>query len=289
MHARRTRTGTLARCAQHVVGRFASTDRTLHGRNDIPVFFHTPPGRAGDFLLRGQEKSHQREGHPGAAPFVHPWTKSTLGPAWLADAPSLARRQVGAVPCAHPAGLIARSSPQHRGPVGAHPARSYASWAEQREAQHRWPPVGLPPDQVRGQPNLHARPWTAANEAKNAPLHDAEKRSRSREQGAHVRGHGWPSSRRRAIDEHRRKVELTRCRRDRHARRNGFGHFCRNKSGPLAAEASGTQYGHREPGKTGFRARPFGPPRNDGGNWTPNFAGMTICKHVGKAHCRCAS
>lgn len=42
----------------------------------------------------------------------------------------------------------------------------------------------------------------AVIEAQTAPLHDAAARSRSREQGAHVRGQGWPSSRRRAIGEH---------------------------------------------------------------------------------------
>src|SRR6185437_13668261 len=58
--------------------------------------------------------------------------------------------------------------------------------------------------------------------------------------GAHVRAQGCASSRRRAPGEKRREVEPTRCRRDRHAERNGFGDFCRNKSRPLAA-ASGTQ------------------------------------------------
>jgi len=81
----------------------------------------------------------------------------------------------------------------------------------------------------------------AGSEATNAPLHDAEKRSRSREQGAHVRLHGSRSSRRRAIGEHRREVSATRRRWSRHAQRNGFGDFCRNKSRTLAAEASGTK------------------------------------------------
>ncbi len=42
----------------------------------------------------------------------------------------------------------------------------------------------------------------AVNEAKIAPLHDAAARSRSREQGAHVRAQGCASSRRRAIGEY---------------------------------------------------------------------------------------
>ena len=42
----------------------------------------------------------------------------------------------------------------------------------------------------------------AVNEAPTASLHTAAARSRSRGQGAHVRGHGWPSSRRRVIGEH---------------------------------------------------------------------------------------
>ena len=36
-----------------------------------------------------------------------------------------------------------------------------------------------------------------------APLHGVEAHNRSRGKGAHVRGHGWPSSRRRATGEHR--------------------------------------------------------------------------------------
>jgi hypothetical protein len=44
----------------------------------------------------------------------------------------------------------------------------------------------------------------AVNEVEffSAPLHDAAARSRSREQGAHVRAQGRASSRRRAIGEH---------------------------------------------------------------------------------------
>jgi len=56
---------------------------------DVPVFFRAPPGRAGDFLLRGQEKVTKekatpvlrfssihgrkvRSGRPGL-PTRHPW------------------------------------------------------------------------------------------------------------------------------------------------------------------------------------------------------------------------
>jgi hypothetical protein len=38
-----------------------------------------------------------------------------------------------------------------------------------------------------------------------------------------------------------RVVSATRRCRNRYAGRNGFGYFCRNKSSPLAAEASGTR------------------------------------------------
>ncbi|MBU6478543.1 MAG: hypothetical protein KGQ32_11500 [Xanthomonadaceae bacterium] len=87
----------------------------------------------------------------------------------------------------------------------------------------------------------------AAVEAAIAPLHDAETRSRSREQGAHVRGHGWPSSRRRAIGEHRREVEATRRCRDRHARRNGLWLLsAETESSSLAAEASETFAGRHQ-------------------------------------------
>ena len=63
------------------------------------------PGGRVISLCMAKEKS-PGERPPGAAFFVHPWTKNPCGPAGLADAPSLARRQVGAIPCAHPAGLI---------------------------------------------------------------------------------------------------------------------------------------------------------------------------------------
>ncbi|MBU6417834.1 MAG: hypothetical protein KJS83_11770 [Xanthomonadaceae bacterium] len=45
----------------------------------------------------------------------------------------------------------------------------------------------------------------AVIEAQTALLHDAAAHSQSRDQGAHVRGQGWPSSRRRAIGEHQGK------------------------------------------------------------------------------------
>ena len=136
-----------------------------------------------------------------------------------------------------------------------------------------------------------SRPRMAVNETELfiAPLHDADcigrtadanaaggpkgepqgcgelHRSAKREQGAHVRGHGWPtksagtadlnatgdperkrrashrdvasSSRRPAWREKRRGVSATRGCRNRRARRNGFGHFCRNKSGSPAQRA----------------------------------------------------
>ncbi|WIG56533.1 MAG: hypothetical protein OJF61_002321 [Rhodanobacteraceae bacterium] len=81
-------------------------------------FFARLPGGRATFLCVAKEGG-PKKGHPGAAPFVHPWTKGAIGPAGLADAPSLARRQVGAIPCAHPAGLLVRPSPQHRGPGSA--------------------------------------------------------------------------------------------------------------------------------------------------------------------------
>ena len=99
------------------------------------------------------------------------------------------------------------------------------------------------PDEAKCRHSPRPRPWMADSEATNAPLHDAEKRSRSREQGAHVRAQGCASSRRRVIGEHRRGVSATRRCRYRRARRNDFGYFCRNKSNPLAAEASGTRVG----------------------------------------------
>jgi len=43
---------------------------------DIPVFFRAPPGRAGDFLLRGQEKVTKEKATPVLRFFVHPWTKN---------------------------------------------------------------------------------------------------------------------------------------------------------------------------------------------------------------------
>lgn len=63
MHVRRLRTGTLARCALRFASAIAPRKRARCGQGDIPAFFRPPPGRAGDFLLHGQEKSHQRKGH----------------------------------------------------------------------------------------------------------------------------------------------------------------------------------------------------------------------------------
>ena len=88
-------------------------------QRDVPVFF-SPASRAGEPpFFTWPKKGGPKKGHPGAAFFVHPWTKNAFGPAGLADAPSMARRQVGAIHCAHPTGLLVRSSPQHRGPRSA--------------------------------------------------------------------------------------------------------------------------------------------------------------------------
>src|SRR5690348_6767985 len=82
-----------------------------------PPCLFSPASRAGEPpFFAWPKKGGPKKGHPGAALFVHPWTKSACGPAGLADAPSLARRQVGAIHCAHPAGLFVRPAPQHRGP-----------------------------------------------------------------------------------------------------------------------------------------------------------------------------
>jgi len=59
----------------------------------------------------------------------------------------------------------------------------------------------------------------AVNKARTGAVRDAEHRSRSREQGAHVRAQGRASSRRRAIGKKRRAVEPTGCRRDHRVRR----------------------------------------------------------------------
>ncbi|HLI18139.1 MAG TPA: hypothetical protein VKV22_07715, partial [Rhodanobacteraceae bacterium] len=60
---------------------------------DIPVFFRPPPGRPGDFLLRGQEKVTKEKATPAPRFSCHPWPKSSFGATGLADAPSMARRQ----------------------------------------------------------------------------------------------------------------------------------------------------------------------------------------------------
>src|SRR6185437_16767829 len=81
--------------------------------NRHPCLFSAPlPGARVTSLCLAKEKS-PRESPPRCCVFVHPWTKNPIGPAGLADAPSMARRRVGAIPCAHPAGLIVRPSPQH--------------------------------------------------------------------------------------------------------------------------------------------------------------------------------
>ena len=131
-------------------------------RAGVPPFFAWP------------KKGGPKKGHPGAALFVRPWTKSLFDSAGLADAPSLARRQVGAIHCAHPLGLIVRASPQHRGPIGALPARV--------AVRSEW--CGC----------AWTRPWMAVTGASNAPLHDAAARSRAAEQAPNVQGQGWPTT-----------------------------------------------------------------------------------------------
>ena len=62
----------------------------------------------------------------------------------------MARRQVGAIPCAHPAGLIVRPSPQHRGPRSASTTAILASLEARSNKLLRSPtragcaPIGAP-------------------------------------------------------------------------------------------------------------------------------------------------
>lgn len=95
-----------------------------------------------------------------------------------------------------------------------------------------------------------------------APLQAAEHRSRSREQGAHVRRQGCRSSRRRAIGEKRKAVAATRRRCNRPARRSGFAYFRRNESRSRAArkpcfEGCHAKRGSVSPGLVAGMARSY--------------------------------
>ncbi|WIG54662.1 MAG: hypothetical protein OJF61_000448 [Rhodanobacteraceae bacterium] len=170
-----------------------------------PCLFRAPPGGAGDFLLRGQEKVTKEKATPRTRPEHIRVLRIRERSPGFAEGTSLCLRRTGPHPAGHPSDFSVVRSPCSRGPVW----RASCALSPQRRL-----------------------PYLAANEAMDGSRRSdkrafggAEKRSRSREQGAHVRGHGWPSSRRRAIGEHRRAVERTRCSFDHRHRRMVFGYF----------------------------------------------------------------
>jgi hypothetical protein len=85
-----------------------------------------------------------------------------------------------------------------------HGLRNRESWRRRSFGKQMHPARGSTRSEWFGLSLSEAR--QAVIGAKTAPLHVAEARSRSREQGAHVRLHGRRSSRRRAIGEHRGRV-----------------------------------------------------------------------------------
>ena len=312
MHTRRTRTGSLARCARRrvlamlehccppsrcepgygstaarhprpgsarlqgeratfvsakAVSRAAPRQRGNHG---IHVFFRAPPGGAGDFLLRGQEKSHQREGHPANTPSAHPCAPG-------ARATTGVRRRHVLVPaanwrtsCAPSFGHFRRPLTVFEGPRSARIVR-----ARRNEACCRF--------------SRRTRPWMAGIEAEPGAVGSAAAAmpgARERHACLSTRMCEFaPARDRRAA----RAVERTRRSFDHRLRRHGLWLLsAKTESSPLAAEASGTRYGRRELGKTGFRVRPFGSPRNDGESRVQACAGMTACSRIGTARCRCA-
>ena len=136
----------------------------------------------------------------------------------------MARRQVGAIHCAHPAGLIVRPSPQHRGPVWrasrARGGRSNLLDLASNEAMDgRWRSDRRAVGGVAA-----AMPIARARRA--CPTAGMQEFAPARDRQA------------------ARAVETTRrCRDHRHGRNGFWVLFAETKSTPLAAEASGTRKG----------------------------------------------
>ena len=187
--------------------------RTLRKYNDIHAFFRAPPGRASDFLLRGQEKVTKERAAPRTRPSPIHGLRVHSRPPGFADDTSMYLRRTGAFPVRHPVGNFVVRSPCSRGPVWrascARDATKYVGCSR--------------PERGRGWPVI---------EAANAPLHDADCIGRTadanaaggpeRQRRASHRDVASSSSRRPAWREKRREVSATRRCRNRHIRARWF-------------------------------------------------------------------
>jgi len=84
--------------------------------------FHSPYGRAGHFLLCGQEKVTKEKATPDGALFGHPALRVRDRTAGFAGCTSVCIQRTGAHPARHPAGCSFVRSPRLRGAFRRHPA-----------------------------------------------------------------------------------------------------------------------------------------------------------------------
>ena len=130
-------------------------------------------GRPELLLFACPKRSNQEKGHPGEAPSGHPALRVRAAVVGSADGASMHRQRPRAHPARAPAGDSTPTAPPRRGP-GWRPS---------------WP--------QKPQPARLRRFGSCLCSSLLNPLSArAEQRRQDREQGAHVRGHGWPSSRR---------------------------------------------------------------------------------------------
>ncbi len=100
--------------------------------------FRSACGRAGYFLLFGQEKVTKEKATPNAAPYGHPALRVRSRSTGSADSTSVYCSGIGAIPRAAPSGLSSVREPRLTGPrkSGAHRARQKQQQSNSR-AVHR--------------------------------------------------------------------------------------------------------------------------------------------------------
>ena len=185
------------RCFQeqsfHAPAAVAST-RLSHACGVLKNRAFTRLRRASYFLLSGQEKCNQREGHPGQALCGLPALRVRNPPSGPLDGTSLCRRSARAHRARVPSGYSSGRLPPGRGPSW------WPSWPRPRTIRFHH---ALP----RNETFVEQSSFSTQN-----PVVRAEQRSRTREQGALVRGHGWPSWRR-PVDGKARRAHRSLCER----------------------------------------------------------------------------
>ena len=106
--------------------------------------FHSPCGRAGHFLLCGQEKVTKEKATPDGALFGHPALRVRDRTAGFAGCTSVCIQRTGAHPARHPAGCSFVRSPRLRG-------GRFGGILPQKQKQEQ--PLSHPP--VRGSAGMH--------------------------------------------------------------------------------------------------------------------------------------